>query len=198
MRRMPNLADKKLRDGTAAIIAGGKSSRFGEPKALARFQSRELVDYAIDLARSISNHRILIYGEENIFAKKNIECIPDLIPNCGPLGGIYTALTHAATPWIAALPCDMPYLAPEVYETLALHRSENRPIVAVSHKGVESIVSIWPKSLAGRIEDALREGKLAIHTVLGEFDAVEAVLPEVMPNYQEKWFLNITKLDDLQ
>ncbi|MEE9169896.1 MAG: molybdenum cofactor guanylyltransferase [bacterium] len=195
---MPNLTDKKLRDGTAAIIAGGKSSRFGEPKALARFQSRELIDYAIDLASSISHHQILVYGDENIFAKKNIECIPDLIPKCGPLGGIYTALTHAATSWIATLPCDMPYLAPEVYETLALHRSQNRPIVAVSHKGVESIVSIWPRSLAGRIEDALREGKLAIHTVLGEFHAVETVLPEVMPNYQETWFLNINKLEDLQ
>jgi len=87
---------------SAAIIAGGKSRRFGSPKALAVLGNSTLIDYAIHTAGAISEEIIISYGEENLFAGKTIPVIPDAIPDCGPLGGIYTVLLHAKTPWVAA------------------------------------------------------------------------------------------------
>jgi molybdopterin-guanine dinucleotide biosynthesis protein A len=39
---------------------------------------------------------------------------PDLPPHSGPLAGILTALRRCTTDWLLCVPCDMPYLPPDL------------------------------------------------------------------------------------
>ncbi len=186
-------------DLTAAIIAGGKSRRFGAPKALAQIGSKRLIDYAVETAQAISTRVILnaphTPGGEQI---SDLAIIPDIIPHCGPLGGIYSVLKHAETPWVAVLPCDMPLLSPAVYQFLWEHRGKKPVIAAVSHIGVEPLVAIWQKSLAPVLETYLNRNELALHTILKKLDAALLPLPDMMPDYRQEFFLNVNFREDLQ
>jgi len=175
---------------SAAIIAGGKSRRFGSPKALAVLGNTTLIDYAIHTARAISEEIVISYGDDNLFAGKSIPVIPDEIPGCGPLGGIYTVLLHAKTSWAAVLPCDLPLLNSQIYEILFAARRKDCPVVALSERGVEPLVSIWPQNLADPLGEFIQKGEFALHKVVRELKAVEA-------NYRAEFFFNVNREEDL-
>lgn len=191
------MRSKKSRHLTAAIIAGGNSRRFGSPKALAVLGNITLIDYAIQTARAISEEIIINYGEENLFTDKAIPVVQDVLPGCGPLGGIYSVLLHANTPWIAALPCDLPLLNFRVYEVLFAARREHRPAAALSEQGIEPLVSIWPRDLSEPVGEFIRNRKFALHEVVRELKAVEVDIPSMLPNYRAEFFLNVNREEDL-
>ena len=189
---------KELLNLTAAIIAGGKSRRFGTPKALATFGDKTLIEHAICLANSITSATIISTNKENLFEDLNITCVPDIIPDSGPLGGIYSALMYAKTSWVAVLPCDMPLLTANIYSTLRQHLKQNRPTVAVSGNGIEPLVSIWPKSLAGSLKIALEDKRFAIYRMLETLNPVKISISEVLPEYFPEMFFNINRREDLE
>ncbi len=183
---------------TAAIIAGGKSRRFGAPKALVRLGNESLLDHALRLAGQISSRALLNYGEINIYEDKNVPLVGDVLPGCGPLGGIYSVLQAAQTPWVAVLPCDLPLLPAQVYRILFERRQKNRPVSACSERGLEPLVSIWPKTLAGALEARLRKGDFALQTVIRELRGVEISMPQELPGYRAEFFLNVNRKEDLE
>jgi len=193
------VSQTKSQELTAAIIAGGKSQRFGAPKALARIGGKRLIDYALETAHAISAQVILNAPDIPEFERiSDITLLPDSIPHCGPLGGIFTVLTNAETPWVAVLPCDMPLLSPAVYQYLWEHRGKNPVIAAVSHKGVEPLVSIWQKSFTPVLERNLNQKELALHTLLKKTGGALLPLPGKMPGYRKEFFLNVNYREDLQ
>ena len=184
---------------TAAIIAGGKSRRFGSHKALAVVNGKRLIDHAIGLARKIAPHVMLNYSKENYFtAIHDVVFVADEQPNCGPLGGIYSVLRAAATPWVAILPCDMPLLPPAVYDVLRKRRIEQRPVVAVSNLGMEPLVSIWPTVLSAPVKSLLNREEYSLRSAIRKFEGIPVFLPDVMENYRDEFFLNVNRLDDLR
>jgi molybdopterin-guanine dinucleotide biosynthesis protein A len=87
-----------------AILAGGRSSRFGSDKAQALLDGRALIDHAkAVLAPHIDG--LIVVGER-------AGGIPDLPRgDLGPLGGIAAALDHGATHGyrcVLTIGCDMP------------------------------------------------------------------------------------------
>lgn len=183
---------------SAAIIAGGKSRRFGAPKALARLGGQSLLDHALRLAGQISSRVLLNYGETDLYAGMNVPLVADVFPGCGPLGGIYSVLQAAQTPLVAVLPCDLPLLPAQVYRLLFVRRQENRPAIARSQRGLEPLVSIWPTTLARELEARLRKGDFALQKAIRELQGVEIPMPEELPGYRGEFFLNVNRKEDLE
>lgn len=180
-----------------AVIAGGKSKRFGMNKAVERYHDKQLIDIAIQTGYKISSDVFLVTGErpeyENLFAP----VITDAIPCCGPLGGIYTALLYSEKHDVCVLPCDMPLLTPEVYYLMLEYRSAGRPVVASSERGLEPLVSIWPVSLAACLYEYLKADMLSLHRSLRELDAVAIDVPLELADYRPDIFININYREDL-
>ena len=185
-------------DTAVAILAGGLSRRFGSPKALAPFRGGRLIDRMVALARQLSDAVFLVIGDQPGPPGLALPAYPDRKPGCGPLGGLDSALAHTPREWVALMPCDMPLLESTVYRVLAAYRQPGRPVLARSHTGLEPLVSLWPASLANRVENALQTGPLALHRWLPQWGAVEVDLPATLPDYQPRWFTNINRLRDLQ
>lgn len=183
---------------SAGIIAGGQSRRFGRPKALAQLQGQPLIEYAIRTAGAISNIVMLSYGTHHFFPDSRVVPIADRIPDCGPLGGIFSVLVAASTPWVAVLPCDMPLLRPEVYEVLYAHREEGRPVVACSRNGLEPLVSLWPVEVAGKLESRLKEGRLALHRAVEALEGIQVSMVDHFPRDHVYLFRNVNYPQDLE
>jgi molybdopterin-guanine dinucleotide biosynthesis protein A len=84
----------------ACILAGGLSSRMGREKSRLHLAGRTM------LARVRAAVKPLGLPVRVIRR--------DLVPRCGPIGGIYTALRTTRANTVLFLPCDMPFLTTEL------------------------------------------------------------------------------------
>jgi molybdopterin-guanine dinucleotide biosynthesis protein A len=192
---MDTINSKEL---SVAILAGGQSTRFGEPKASAFIGNQTLIENSIMIGELITTNILIIKHPQQEIGEPSVPTIGDIIPDCGPLGGIYTALENIKTPWLAVLPCDMPFITPEIYEIIFTHRNENKPVVAVSENGIESLVSIWPKSLSTELQKHITKKEFTINKLLKKFNAVQVSIPETFMDYQPEFFFNVNYKKDLE
>lgn len=182
---------------TAAILAGGKSTRFGGSKFMARFDKKNLIEIALEIALQISNRVMVLKGGDEILLPNHMQAFQDKFIDKGPLGGVHSALVNSKTRWIAILPVDMPLLSPIIYKYMAESRDQNRPVIAVSQKGWEPLVSVWPKSAATSIEKFLNENKRSMWYCLKELKAIEVNVAKKYPEIPNECFFNINTKKDL-
>ena len=186
-----------LANVTAALIAGGKSKRFGSPKQIAGYDGKRLIDYALDTAQSISKEAIIISRPNEAFSKLQLPVYDDLIEGCGPLGGIYTALYYANERYVAVLPVDMPLLNLKIYRMLYPSCKTGKPVVACSHKGIEPLVSIWPVSTLSKLKIQIEKKDFRLYHLLKKLNAVEINFAS-LPDYKHHWFENINYKKDIK
>ena len=101
-----------------AILAGGRSSRFGSDKALAAINGRALIDHVVDAVEPQVD-ALIVVGRTH----PGLEAVPDRpAPNLGPLGGIAAALHHACAEGfthVLTVPCDTPFVPKDLRAQLA-------------------------------------------------------------------------------
>lgn len=91
---------------TGLVLAGGKSSRMKTNKAELLFGDKTLQQRSVDLLHSVGLSDVLISRNG---CHANADYLPDIYPNRGPLGGIYSALKHTAND-LLVVAIDMPLL----------------------------------------------------------------------------------------
>ena len=104
-----------------AVLAGGRSRRFGSDKAAALLDGRPLLDHVVEaLAPQVD--AVVVCGRRHA-------SLPSLVdrlgPDLGPLGGLNAALHHAAAhgfELVLTAGCDMPGFRPNVLATLIGHQ----------------------------------------------------------------------------
>jgi molybdopterin-guanine dinucleotide biosynthesis protein A len=108
-------------DITGVILAGGEGRRLGgADKGLQELRGRPMVQWVLDrLAPQVGT--VLISANRNLprYAGFGCRVLPDRIPDfAGPLAGLHAALAQAATPLVASVPCDSPFLPPDLIRRL--------------------------------------------------------------------------------
>jgi molybdopterin-guanine dinucleotide biosynthesis protein A len=94
------------------VLAGGKSSRMGEDKALLRFCGRPMVEIAVEKLRgfcaevTIAGNREDLAGFAPVVRETRLEV--------GPAAGIEAGLGVAAQPWTMFMPVDVPLVPVEL------------------------------------------------------------------------------------
>jgi molybdopterin-guanine dinucleotide biosynthesis protein A len=96
---------------SGVILAGGKSSRFGENKAFARLHGVPLIFQVLKAVNKyLFPEVMLVTNSPEEYRSLPVKVIQDDIPHQGPLGGIATALRCARHDRIFVVACDMPLL----------------------------------------------------------------------------------------
>jgi molybdenum cofactor guanylyltransferase len=98
---------------TAAILAGGRSRRFGSDKAAALVPETSVtfLERAVEIARTVSEHVLIIGSDRPYLQDGPARFVPDNWPGEGPGGGVVTALRATITQYLVVLSCDQPMLA---------------------------------------------------------------------------------------
>jgi molybdopterin-guanine dinucleotide biosynthesis protein A len=155
-----------------AILAGGRSRRFGSDKALARMpDGRTLIDHAIaGLAPHVD--ALVLCGRPG-----GLDDRP--APDMGPLGGLNAALHHAAAQGFVGVltsGCDMPFYPGDLPAALI----GNRAAVLAG----QQLLGWWPAALATELDAHLAEhNNRSIRGWLDRIGARAVELPGlVLPN----------------
>jgi molybdopterin-guanine dinucleotide biosynthesis protein A len=104
-------------EASGFVLAGGKSSRMGRDKAALPYGGTTLANYVAALVREAAG-TVAILGDPERYGALGYPVYPDLIPGCGPLGGVYTGLSVTSTDWNLMVACDMPSLSSAILRTL--------------------------------------------------------------------------------
>jgi len=130
---------------TLAILAGGKSQRMGQDKAIVPFQGETLLHRVLDRLAGLAAEVIVIAPGAQEYLSIGIKITPDQLPGRGPLGGLYTALFSASQPAVAVVACDMPFVNADLlaYQRDILFSMNMDVVVPSSEGGLEPLHAIY-------------------------------------------------------
>ncbi|MBX7053492.1 MAG: molybdenum cofactor guanylyltransferase [Pyrinomonadaceae bacterium] len=106
----------------AFILAGGRSSRMGFDKASLTLGGVGVIKRISNALSGIADDIYVAGGEGEIAGLKRFPDVADEGSERSSLAGLYSALTHATTDWIAVAACDMPFITAGLFQSLAERR----------------------------------------------------------------------------
>lgn len=147
-----------------AILAGGKSSRMGEEKGLVVFKGKSLIQYALDMAKSLQLKSFIISSNAE-YSNFTINLIEDVWQECGPAGGIHAGLSSIECKYIMFIPCDCPLISVELLQFLIESHQEGRVSVLKAGGRIHHIIGIFEKGMENDLVDCIEEGTLKMETI---------------------------------
>ncbi|MBG1233716.1 molybdenum cofactor guanylyltransferase [Aestuariivirga litoralis] len=145
-----------------AIIAGGKSSRMGQEKALMEFRGRPLIaEVAARLGAQVDALVINANGDATRFQTLGLDVVPDRYETHSPLAGLHAALSCGAEQGFDAVltvPCDGPFLPLD----LAARLKPVLPAIAASQGQAHYLTGLWPSDLAALLDLELKSGLVRV------------------------------------
>jgi len=177
------------------VLAGGKSSRFGSNKALAKYQGTSLLKRALKLLKSLDLEPAIIASQDHDYSSFKYPCFQDELPEKGPLGGLYTAMTHFPESRLLVLTCDMPALTTGVLmPLLRKHKKKNRvTLYQIGSKSYEPFPGVYESSLRDGILNRITENKLSMQSLFEDLPQ-KNILPW---DKESQFFSNVNSASDL-
>ncbi len=155
--------------GTAAVLAGGKSSRMGFDKQRIEFSGENIVKRNTEELKRKFSQIIVVTNSPEIYEDEDyITVIQDIIFQKGPLSGIHAALKYSESRYVYFLACDMPEIDMDFIEYMKNETDRvNAEICIPMRDGrLELFNGFYRKSLVPKIEKILKEDRRAIRALV--------------------------------
>lgn len=152
------------------ILAGGKSSRMGEDKALLEYEGKYFIEKIAE-ELSFFEEKIIARGNNSSLteiADSKWKVIPDIYPDHGPMGGLHAALKECTSDAMFVVTCDMPLITGELAKQIceAFDQQNDALIVVTSDEKYHPLCGIYKKELYDQMEKYLRENNNRMMAVL--------------------------------
>lgn len=143
------------------ILAGGKSRRMGSDKGLVNFKGEPMIIHILRALENLHLSTSIISSNEE-YLKFGKPVYQDIIPNKGPLGGLYTALELSKAPMILLLACDMPSLNLEALNRLLDTALFGKIVLSTDGKNISPFFSCYPQTLKADVKNAIECNELRL------------------------------------
>ncbi|MEA5601389.1 molybdenum cofactor guanylyltransferase [Nostoc sp. UHCC 0252] len=188
---------------TAIVLAGGKSSRMGQDKALIPIQGIPLLQRVCGIAQSCTDVIYVVTPWPERY--QNL-----LLPGCefirevplsgeslaqGPLVGFAQGLAEVKTEWVLLLACDLPRLRVEVLQdwVTRLDSVGDNAIAALAHhpKGWEPLCGFYRRRCLPQLLEFINQGGRSFQQWLRQYPV------EILPLAEPEMLFNCNTPEDL-
>src|SRR6516164_8648294 len=153
---------------SAAILAGGRATRFGgRDKGALLVDGRSIRERQLS-ELSILTTDILIVGGAASPAGDGARFVEDRLPGLGPLSGLHTALSVAAGDATVVVACDMPYLSAAFLGYLLELTCEAAAVVPQTRTGLHPLCAAYTRACLAPAAGCLAHGRLRMLDLLDE------------------------------
>lgn len=184
---------------TGVIQAGGKSTRMGgEPKALVGLGGKRIIERIVDVLGSVLSDFLIVTNTPELYAFLGLPMVPDVFPDHGSLGGIYSGLKAAKGDGAFTVACDMPFLKAEVVRLVVSHAGEADVVIPKVGDQYETLHALYAKACLPPMEAMLKAKRFK---VIGFFPQVRVLeIPEAEVarlTDPDLCFMNVNTPDEL-
>lgn len=151
---------RKTANATAIILAGGKSSRMGRPKALLPFAGEPLIAHVVRGIRTIFAEAIVVAAPEQELPNLPAVLVRDDVAYQGPVSGIYHGLTASAEEVCFVTSCDAPFLNLALVADLLSRISDCDVVVPYWQERLQPLHAAYRRSVAPLLREQLNRGEL--------------------------------------
>ncbi|OPL13565.1 MAG: hypothetical protein AVO38_13210 [delta proteobacterium ML8_D] len=151
---------------SAAILAGGKSRRFGSNKALAPWFTGRMIDAMVKAVMNTCQEVMIIANEPEPYSYSGLPIFPDILPGRGPIAGLQSALRNAKAERVLLLGCDMPLLNSELLNFMWEISTWAPIVIPRTTFGLEPLHAIYHKSLLHIIDRRISDGNLSLQSLI--------------------------------
>lgn len=181
---------------TGVVIAGGKSRRFGKPKAFAKREGKYFYQWSEEALAPVVDSMILVTSNEleaEFRSISDLTIVTDVFTGKGPLAALYTAMLEKEATWYAAIPIDVPFMKHEVYEKLFKERADGiQIIIPIVNRRLQPLIGFYHVSLKKIIQTLLESDQLSMQ------DLIEKANVKIISFTEEQPFININRLEDYE
>ncbi|PEU02553.1 molybdenum cofactor guanylyltransferase [Bacillus cereus] len=185
---------------TGIVLAGGMSSRFGEPKALAIWKGTIFVEHIVKVMESILQDVVVISHtdiKERVEQLVQVPVIEDMshYKGNGPLAGIVSGMEYIDSDWYIIMPCDAPNVSNE-WITILLEQTSDEydAVVPVIEGRKQPLLAAYHKRVKGKIDKLLQEEKRSMGQLLTQCNVKYVTGEEVQAN--AAWFMNVNTKEE--
>jgi molybdopterin-guanine dinucleotide biosynthesis protein A len=186
---------------TGIILAGGKSRRMGEDKRYLVLGEQTLLERGLEVLHSIFQEALVVIAQDSPPLGIDARVVRDLVPECGSLGGLYSGLMQATTPWVFVVACDMPFLNQAVIAQFTSRRATADIVMAKLDARLHPMHALYGKQCLPVLEQMIQARQLKIQAMVSQSSlrvryVTEADLLTIDPFGRS--FYNVNTLADLE
>jgi len=185
-RKGPLPEETVLVSAAGFVLAGGRSTRMGQDKALLTLGGEPLVKRGVRKLSKVCAEVAIAGGAEDLTQFGRV--IPDESAGCGPLGGIVAALEQSSFEWNLFLAVDAPFVPVSVLKALLFMAAGSRGVCVMARaQGVmQPLCAVYSREALAVLRQELAAGRWKVTR------AIEAAGPVKVIDFDEaSWFANL-------
>ena len=147
-------------NASAVILAGGKSSRMGRPKALLPFDNQPLIVHILRALKSMFAEVVVVAAPEQELPQLSATLVRDEVAYQGPVGGIYYGLQAVGGDCCFVTSCDVAFVNLSLISYLISHISNHDVVVPYWQERFQPLHAVYRKSVLPLLKAQLERGEL--------------------------------------
>jgi molybdenum cofactor guanylyltransferase len=161
------------------VLAGGRSSRMGRDKALLTVGNSTLLE-VVAARVSAAAGSVMVIGPPERYAFLGLPVQADLMSDCGPLAGVYTALQTSQADWNLLVACDMPNVTAGFLASLldAAEATDATVLAPTTPAGLHPLCAVYHRRALAGVQSLLERRSYKMHDALNYLHALHWPIEE--------------------
>lgn len=145
---------------TAIILAGGRSSRMGTPKALLPFDGEPLITHTVRTLQPLFDEIVVVAAPGQRLPRLPVSIVHDEVAYQGPVGGISYGLRAARGDYAFVTSCDSAFISPALVSALLARRDGYDVVVPRWEDRFQPLLAVYRRTVLPLVEAQLANGEL--------------------------------------
>lgn len=149
-----------MSNSAAVVLAGGKSSRMGRPKALLPFGHTPLLAHIVEMLRGMFTEVVVVAAADQELPSMPVTLVRDEVAHQGPVAGIVYGLRATQSAFAFVTSCDSAFLNPCLVDHLVREIANHDVVVPHWEGRYQPLHAVYRRSVLPLLEAQLARGEL--------------------------------------
>jgi len=153
---------------SAIVLAGGRSRRLGQDKALLDLGQGPLLARTVQVAAALCSEVVVVTDVPGRYRELAlpVRWASDRLPGRGPLAGLEAGLRAIGNEFALLLACDLPFLSLRLLAHMLAQERDYEALVPFWEGRWHPLHAVYARSCLSRVEELLQEGEGRMEALL--------------------------------